>query len=68
MEQITLLAKTPMNEEQGDQTIADHKYLLESIDNRCAILFFAMTYRNQSLFEALQRYYSQLMAETEVAL
>ena len=68
MEQITLLAKASMNEQQADQTIADHKYLLENVENRCAILFFAMTYRNQSLFEALQRYYKKLVQETEVKL
>ena len=68
MEQIVQMANTPMNEEQGAQTIADHKYLLSNVDNRCAILFFAMTHRNQSLFEALQRHYKKILEDSEVKL
>ena len=46
-----------MNDVIADQTIEDHKYLLEIVENRCAIAFYAATNRNQSLYNALQRYY-----------
>jgi hypothetical protein len=40
------------------QTIDDHKYLLENIENKCAIAFFAVSNRNQSLFSALVEFYN----------
>ena len=46
-----------MNESLAKQTIEDHKYLLELVDNRAAIAFFAATNRNQALYEALVEYY-----------
>ena len=42
-----------MNDVIAKQTIIDHKYLLELVENRCAICFFACSNRNQSLFNAL---------------
>jgi hypothetical protein len=36
----------PMNDKIADQTIEDHKYLLEQVENRCAIAFYAVTNRN----------------------
>jgi hypothetical protein len=45
-----------MNDILAEMTIQDHKYLLEQVENKCAIAFFAMTNRNQSLFNALQRF------------
>jgi hypothetical protein len=42
-----------MNDIIAKQTIVDHKYLLELVENRCAICFFACSNRNQSLFNAL---------------
>ena len=45
-----------MNDTLAEQTIEDHKYLLESVENKCAIAYFAMVNRNQSLYNALQSY------------
>jgi len=45
-----------MNDVLAERTIEDHKYLLELVENKCAIAFFAATNRNQSLFEALRSY------------
>ena len=47
----------PMNDSLAEQTIIDHKYLLESVENRCAIAFYAVSNRNHSLYQALQRFY-----------
>ena len=46
-----------MNDQSAEQTIVDHKYLLESVENRCAIAFYAVSNRNHSLYLALQRFY-----------
>ena len=35
-----------MNEKIAKKTIEDHKYLLELVDNRAAIAFFAVANRN----------------------
>ena len=51
---------TPMNDRIADQTIEDHKYLLELVENKAAIAYFAVANRNQSLFNALKKY---LLAE-----
>jgi hypothetical protein len=53
-----------MNDIIADQTIEDHKYLLELVENRCAIAFYAATNRNQSLYNALQRYYQKIIEGT----
>ena len=45
-----------MNDTIAEQTIEDHKYLLELVENKCAIAFYAVTNRNQSLYNALQKY------------
>ena len=47
---------TPMNDRIAEQTIEDHKYLLELVENRAAIAYFAEANRNQSLFNALKNY------------
>lgn len=57
MQQITVIAQTPMNEKVAKKTIEDHKYLLESIENRCAFAFFSISYRNNCLYDALQKHY-----------
>ena len=54
-----------MNDVIADQTIEDHKYLLELVENRCAIAFYAATNRNQSLYNALQRYYQRIIDGAE---
>jgi len=41
---------TPMNDRIAEQTIEDHKYLLELVENRAGIAYFAVANRNQSLF------------------
>jgi len=43
----------PMNDRIAEQTIEDHKYLFELVENRCAIAYFACANRNQSLYLAL---------------
>ena len=57
MQQINSFSKIPMNDSLAEQTIVDHKYLLESVENRCAIAFYAVSSRNHSLYLALQRFY-----------
>ena len=57
IQQINAFSLIPMNEQLAKQTIEDHKYLLELIDNRAAIAFFAASNRNQALYEALVEYY-----------
>ena len=47
---------TPMNDRIASQTIEDHKYLLELVENRAAIAYFAVRNRNQSLFNALKNF------------
>ena len=47
---------TPMNDRLAEQTIEDHKYLLELVENRAAIAYFAVANRNQSLFTALKNF------------
>lgn len=42
-----------MNEKIAKKTIEDHKYLLEHVDNRAAIAYFAVANRNLCLFSAL---------------
>ena len=48
----------PMNAALAKVTIEDHKYLLEKVENRCAIAYFAASYRNQALYSALRHYYN----------
>ena len=45
-----------MNEKIAKKTIEDHKYLLELVDNRAAIAFFAVANRNQCLYAALKSF------------
>ena len=54
-----------MNDAIAEKTIEDHKYLLELVENRCAIAYFAVANRNQSLFFALQRYYNTFVVKEE---
>lgn len=60
MQQINNFSLTPMNDRIANATIEDHKYLLELVENRCAIAYFACLNRNQSLYEALQTYCQHL--------
>lgn len=48
-----------MNDALAEQTIEDHKYLLEKVENKCAIAFFAVINRNLSLFNALNAFEKQ---------
>lgn len=48
-----------MNEKIAKKTIDDHKYLLEQVDNRAAIAYFAVANRNQCLYEALKCFIDQ---------
>ena len=65
MQQINNFSITPMNEEIAEQTIEDHKYLLELVENKAAIAFYAATNRNQSLYNALVDYYRKQEQEKE---
>ena len=67
MKQITTIAQTPMNDKAAANVIEDHKYLLETVENRCAFAFFAVQYRNQSLYDAMQKYYRALKLKEEQA-
>ena len=57
IQQIKTIAMTPLSDKVAIAIIEDHKYLLESIENRCAFAFFAVQHRNQCLYEALQSFY-----------
>ena len=46
-----------MNDLIAQNTINDHKYLLEHVENRCAIAYFAAVNRNQCLFTALKQFH-----------
>jgi hypothetical protein len=46
-----------MNEQLAKQTIEDHRYLLELVENRAAIAYFAACNRNHGLYQALREYY-----------
>jgi len=48
-----------MNDGIAERTIEDHKYLLEHVENRCAIAYFAAANRNLSLYNALQHYFNE---------
>lgn len=54
---------TPMNDAIAEKTIEDHKYLLEQIENRVAIAYFACANRNQSLFNALKTFVKEEINE-----
>lgn len=56
IQQINGFSMTPMNDKIADQTIEDHKYLLELVENKAAIAYFAVANRNQSLFNALKKF------------
>jgi len=56
---------TPMNDRIAEQTIEDHKYLLELVENRAAIAYFAVANRNQSLFNALKNYVKEEIKQQE---
>jgi hypothetical protein len=54
-----------MDEKIAKRTIEDHKYLLESVDNRAAIAYFAVANRNYCLFAALKSFLDQNKEEME---
>lgn len=54
-----------MNDKIAAQTIEDHKYLLELVENRAAISYFAMANRNQALFNALRNYVQKEVEQEE---
>ena len=57
MQQINNFTLIPMNDNLAEKTIEDHKYLLELVENRCAIAFYSVSNRNQALYEALRYHY-----------
>jgi hypothetical protein len=44
-----------MNDKIAEETLANHKYLLQEVQNRAAIAFFAAANRNMSLYNALYK-------------
>ena len=46
IQQINGFAMTPMNDRIAAKTIEDHKYLLELVENKAAIAYFAVANRN----------------------
>jgi len=55
-----------MNDIIAEKTIEDHKYLLELVENRCAISYFAAVNRNQSLYFALKKHDANIKSKGEV--
>jgi len=47
-----------MNKKMAEQTIEDHKYLLELVENKAALAYFAAANRNQALYTALRAYFN----------
>lgn len=45
-----------MNDKIATDTLNDHKYLLQEVQNRAAIAYFAAANRNLSLYIALKNY------------
>jgi hypothetical protein len=66
MQQINNFSLTPMNDQLAEQTIEDHKYLLELVENKCAIAFFAMANRNLSLYNALLSFHTQAKLDEDM--
>jgi len=60
MQQINNFSLSPMNDLIAEHTIEDHKYLLENVENRCAIAYFAVRNRNLSLYNALKRFFQEI--------
>lgn len=56
IQQINGFSSVAMNEKIAKKTIEDHKYLLEHVENRAAIAYFAVANRNQCLFAALKSF------------
>lgn len=54
-----------MNNTIADKTIEDHKYLLELVENKAAIAYFAVHNRNQSLFNALKNFLQEETSQKE---
>ena len=46
MQQINNFTLIPMNQNMANQTIEDHKYLLELVENKAAIAYFSAANRN----------------------
>ena len=67
IQQINGFSMTPMNDRIAEQTIEDHKYLLELVENRAAIAYFAVANRNQSLFNALKNFLKEELEAKEQA-
>ena len=65
IQQINGFSMTPMNDKIAAQTIEDHKYLLELVENRAAISYFAVHNRNQALFNALKNYVKKEVEQDE---
>jgi hypothetical protein len=65
IQQINGFSMTPMNDRIAEQTIEDHKYLLELVENRAAIAYFAVANRNQSLFNALKNFLQEELEAKE---
>mmetsp|Transcript_28237 Transcript_28237/g.42739 ORF Transcript_28237/g.42739 Transcript_28237/m.42739 type:complete len:97 (+) Transcript_28237:195-485(+) len=57
-----------MNDTIAAATIEDHKYLLELVENRCAIAYFAAMNRNQSLFFALKLFHQESARKRQEAI
>jgi len=45
-----------MNDTIAEETLENHKYLLQEVQNRAAIAFFAASNRNLSLYNALKKF------------
>ena len=44
-----------MNEDIAIQTMEDYKYLIDHVDNKCAIAYYSCLNRNHSLYYAMKR-------------
>lgn len=65
IQQINGFSKMAMNEKIATKTIEDHKYLLEHVDNRAAIAYFAVANRNLCLFQALKSFLDRKQPDDE---
>lgn len=56
IQQINSFSLTPMNDMMAEKVLIDHKYLMNEVQNRAAIAYFAAANRNLSLFNALKMF------------
>lgn len=50
------MAMVPMEGHVALKTVQDHSCLLESVENKAALAYYAIYHRNQSLYEGIRTF------------